>query len=119
MYKLIFWLKSEILDTEKKEIFSEDLDSLMNQIGTCNDSGEAWLLHVDKSVYAKGVFIANPKKEDLIVNAGWFTVGESEEYRNKLTNKIKTSKIYKEKGINKFRDEFIKKYDEKGLKPTK
>ncbi len=119
MYKLTFWLKSKNLETSKTIIDSGDLDSLMNQIGTCNDNGEAWLLHVDKDVYVGGLFIANPEIEDLIVNAGWFTVGESEEYRGDLTNKIKASRIYKEKGIDKTRDKFIIKYDEKGLKPTK
>lgn len=116
IFKLQYWFKSESID---KEVISINLDYLMNFIEARNNNGEAWLLLADKNVYVGGEFIANPKKEDLIINDGWFTVGESEEYRSVLTEKIKSNKIYKEKGIDILRDEFIKKYDEKNLKSTK
>ncbi len=98
-YILTYWLAS-ILDTPESFIPSEDLSWLMDRIGTRNDNGESWLLHIE-------------------INGACYLVGDSEEYRGDLTNKIKVNKAYKAKDILKLRDKFIKKYDEKGLKPTK
>ena len=108
-FKLLYWLKSELLETKVSQIVSDDLDFLMDQIETRNNNGEAWTILVDKDVYLNG---------KMIENHGSFTVGHSEEYRDKLSEKMSKNKAYKDKQIDILRDEFLKKYDEKKIKST-
>ena len=117
IYKLQYWLKSELLETKTSEMVSDDLNFLMDQIETRNDNGEAWTILVNKDIFKNG-FKENPTKDDLIENNGWFTVLDSETERNELTAKVNINEAYKSKGIDALRTDALRIYDVKKITRT-
>ena len=95
-----------------QEIKNEDLGILMDEIEALNDGEYDWTI-------LKCFDFFRERDKTLHKNASAFTVADSRIKRSDLTWSIQSCEAYKAKDMVKLRDTFIKKYDEKGLKPTK
>ena len=109
IYKLQYWLKSELIETEKKEDVSEDFDMLLDKVKSL----------IDYEWYILAAFdYVRIRDNTLHKNATCFVVADSRIERNELTAQIEANPAYKAKGIDLIRTDLIKAYDLKKLEPT-
>ena len=112
IFKLQFAKKhADPSEQDWQEIENEDLNILINELGVLNNDGYDWTILQCFDFFRE-------RDKTLHKNASAFTVADSRIKRSDLTFSIQSTDRYKEKEIGVTRDEFISKYDEKGLKPT-
>ena len=111
-YKLQHALKNtDSMEQDWQEIENDDLDKLIDEIDGLNKTNHDWRMFKMCDFYRE-------RDKTLHKNASAFTIGDSRIERSDLTWSIQSTDAYKEKNIDKCRDEFIVLYDAKKIKST-